>query len=54
MSEIDDFKKSLGPIASKYTDEELYQLRAEIRLMADLLLDIYLDRARSDGTSQED
>ncbi|MGA2595347.1 MAG: hypothetical protein ABSH32_36100 [Bryobacteraceae bacterium] len=51
MQELDDFKKFLGPIANDYTDAQLLQLRAEMRVMADLLLDIYLYRMNADNAA---
>jgi hypothetical protein len=48
MQELDDFKKFLGPIANDYTDAQLLQLRAEMRVMADLLLDIYVYSMKAD------
>jgi hypothetical protein len=43
MPDIDVFKKSLGPVADKYTDAELQQLQLDIQFLAELLLDIYMD-----------
>jgi len=50
MQELEEFKTFLGPIAKDYTDPQLLQLRAEMRVMADLLLDIYLDKRNSGRT----
>lgn len=52
MHDLDEFKRFLGPVAGDYTDAQLLQLRAEFRVMAELLLDIYMDRARSGGAPE--
>jgi hypothetical protein len=50
--EIVEFKNFLGPIAKQYNDAQLRQLRREMRQMAELLLDIYLYRKRSNDSSE--
>jgi hypothetical protein len=48
MDEIEEFKNFFGPLANGYNEAELRQLRYEMHAMAELLLDIYLDKRRSD------
>jgi hypothetical protein len=43
-SEIEEFKKFLGPLATQYSDRELPQLRREMYAMAEILLDSYLEK----------
>lgn len=43
-SNLDEFKKSLGPLAAPYSHAQLRQLRREMHAMAELLLNIYLGR----------
>ncbi len=40
--EREEFKTSLGPIASRYSDAQLIQLRSDMSAAARLLLDLYL------------
>ena len=40
--EFEEFKARLGPLAAEYTEPQLRQLRAEMRAMAEILLDFYL------------
>lgn len=47
-SEIEEFRKFLGPIASHYSECELPQLRREVYAMAEILLDFYLEKKRHD------
>lgn len=47
MDEIEEFKSFLGPLAEGYNEAELRQLRYEMHAMAELLLDIYLDKGGS-------
>jgi hypothetical protein len=47
-SEVEEFKKFLGPLAAQYSDRELAQLRREMYAMAELLLDFYLERKHHD------
>jgi hypothetical protein len=47
MFDLEEFKMFLGPVANDYTDPQLVKLRAELRIMAELLLDIYLYRMNS-------
>jgi len=42
IEELQQFKEFLGPIADRYTPAEIRQLRDEMRIMADILLDFYL------------
>jgi hypothetical protein len=45
MMNLDEFKKFLGPqLASTYTDEELIRLEWEMRTLAEILLDYYVQR----------
>jgi hypothetical protein len=44
--ELAEFKALLGSAAEPYSDNELRQLRREMFVMAELLLDIYLDKKR--------
>jgi hypothetical protein len=39
---IESFKAFLGPIAARYTDAQLVQLRSDMHAAARLLLDLYL------------
>jgi hypothetical protein len=39
---LDSFKAFLGPIAARYTDPQLVQLRRDMHDAARLLLDLYL------------
>jgi hypothetical protein len=41
-SELEGFKAFLGPIATRYTDVQLGQLRSDMHAAARLLLDLYL------------
>jgi len=41
-TQLDEFKKFLGPLARPYSDAQLRELRGEMYAMAELLLDIYL------------
>jgi len=43
MSELNDFKQFLGPLATPYTYEQLLQLRRDFYIAADLLLDLYFE-----------
>ncbi len=45
-SEIAEFRKFLGPLAAQYSDRELPQLRREMYMMAELLLDLCLEKKR--------
>jgi hypothetical protein len=38
---LDSFKAFLGPIAARYSDAQLIQLRCDMRAAARLLLDLY-------------
>lgn len=46
-SDLDEFKKSLGPHATSYSDAQLQQLRREMHAMAELSLNIYLGGKQS-------
>ncbi len=52
--ELQNFKVSLGPLTSEYTEAELAQLYTEMHQMARLLLDIYLFRHNLKQDSEED
>jgi len=39
---LESFKAFLGPIAGRYTDAQLVQLRTDMHAAARLLLDLYL------------
>ncbi|MGA2269054.1 MAG: hypothetical protein ABSH44_11350 [Bryobacteraceae bacterium] len=39
---LESFKVFLGPIAARYSDVQLVQLRSDMRAAARLLLDLYL------------
>jgi hypothetical protein len=43
---IASFRTSLGPIAARYSDAQLVQLRSDMRAAARLLLDLYLLKKR--------
>ncbi len=40
--EFESFKALLGPLAIEYTEPQLRQLYAEMRALAEILLDFYL------------
>jgi hypothetical protein len=42
--EIKSFRESLGPTAEQYSDAQLAELRRQMHAMAELLLDVYLDK----------
>jgi hypothetical protein len=42
FTDLDEFREFMGPLAEGYADGELRQLRDEMRLMAELLLDYWL------------
>jgi len=48
ISELNEFRASLGSIESQYNDAELTQLYTEMNQMAKLLVDIYLYRNKLD------
>jgi hypothetical protein len=39
---LESFKAFLGPIAARYSDAQLVQLRSDMRAAARLMLDLYL------------
>jgi hypothetical protein len=39
---LESFKAFLGPIAARYSDVQLFQLRSDMHAAARLLLDLYL------------
>lgn len=45
-SEIEEFKKFLGPTAAHYSEHELHHLRREMSAVAEILLDFYLEKKR--------
>jgi hypothetical protein len=42
FTDLDEFREFLGPLASGYNDLQLRQLRDEMRLMAEILVDYYI------------
>ena len=49
---LESFKAFLGPIATRYTDPQLVQLRSDMHAAARLLLDLYLlKKQRAGGAS---
>lgn len=44
--ELEEFKNFLGPVAEDYTDGELRQLRREMYAMAEILLDLWIEKQR--------
>jgi hypothetical protein len=46
---LDSFKAFLGPIAARYSDPQLVQLRSDMHAAARLLLDLYLLKKQSSG-----
>jgi hypothetical protein len=53
-SEVEEFKKFLGPLAAQYSDRELPQLRREMYAMAEILLDSYLEKKHRDPAKGDD
>ena len=47
---LESFRAFLGPVAARYSDPQLIQLRSEMRAAARLLLDLYLQKKNSPGT----
>jgi len=43
-TELEEFKKFLGPLATEYTASQLRQLRQEMQAMTELLLDLYASK----------
>jgi hypothetical protein len=46
LSDLEEFRRFLGPLASRFSRAQLPQLYAEMHQMASLLLDIYLERRK--------
>lgn len=44
MNELLEFKGFLGVAAKGYSEAQLHQLRREMQAMAELLLDLYLEK----------
>jgi len=44
MDELAEFKRFLGSTAKEYNNSQLQQLRREMHAMAELLLDVYLQK----------
>ncbi|HSU55812.1 MAG TPA: hypothetical protein VLT36_17285 [Candidatus Dormibacteraeota bacterium] len=44
--ELESFKTFLGPIAARYSDPQLVQLRSDMHAAAHLLLDLYILKSR--------
>ena len=42
FTDLDEFREFLGTLADGYNDVQLRQLRDEMRLMAEILVDYYL------------
>ena len=53
MQTLADFKQFLGPVAKGLTDAQLEQLRAEMYVLAQLLLDIYASKQSQTGAERE-
>ena len=49
MRDLDNFKRTLGPVGEKYTAAQLEEVRRQMCGMVDLLLDIYLTGERNIG-----
>jgi hypothetical protein len=43
ISDIEEFKHFLGPLADKYSESQLKDLQRDMHIAAELLLDLYLD-----------
>jgi hypothetical protein len=51
---LDSFRAFLGPIARRYSDPQLVQLRSDMHAAARLLLDLYLlKKQRADKTADK-
>ena len=51
FGEMEEFQEFLGPeLASQYNESELKQLRADMHAMAEILLDLYMEKKR-DGSN---
>ena len=42
FTDLDEFREFLGPLAEGYNDAQLRQLRDEMRIMAEILVDYYI------------
>lgn len=42
FTDLDEFRQFLGPLAEGYNDVQLRQLRDEMRIMAEILVDYYI------------
>ena len=51
QEELDEFQTMMGSLAQNYTVTELQQLKDEMQLMADLLLDFYLIKRKCHRTT---
>jgi hypothetical protein len=49
LRNIEEFKAFLGPVANGYNSAQLRQLQREMFAMAELLLDLYLDKKRKES-----
>jgi hypothetical protein len=55
IDEMDEFKQFLGPkLASGYNEGELRQLREDMHAMAEILLDLHMEKKRQDGSNPEE
>ena len=55
MGEMEEFKQFLGPkLASQYNESELKQLREDIHAMAEILLDLHVQKKRQSGSNPEE
>jgi hypothetical protein len=52
-SEVEEFKEFLGPVATRYSDAQLIQLRSDMHAAARLLLDLYLLQKESGRKGQK-
>jgi hypothetical protein len=51
---LESFKTFLGPIAARYSDSQLVQLRNDMRAAARLLLDLYLLKKYPEKPARKD
>lgn len=46
FTDLNEFREFLGPLAEQYNEAQLQQLRDEMRLMAEILVDHYILKRR--------
>jgi len=46
MTELEEFKKALGPAAKGYTDAQLLRLQMDMDELCQILLEFYLQKRR--------